>query len=136
MLLKGGGEGVGEAGGVGVAVMDDRHVAQAEVGVGECGDRLGLVEIIGGGAVVAGMVVGAGVAAQVGGQRRGGVGGGDQHEAGFAEDGGCLDGRGRAGCADHADDARVADHRLGGRRAALRACRGSRDRLPCSPCGP
>ena len=67
------------------------------------------------------MIVGSGVAAQIGRQRRRGRGGGDHHQAGLAEDGrGRRRGHG-AGCADHADDAPVADHRLGGRRAALRA---------------
>ena len=111
-------ERAGEPRRVGVAVVDGGHAAQAELVVGEFGDGLCEVEVVAGGAVVAGVVVGAGVAAQVGGERGRGIGGGDHHQAGFAEDGGGDRGGDRAGGADEADDARVAGDGLCGAEAA------------------
>ena len=64
-------------------------------------------------------MVGIGVAAKVGGQRRGRIGGRDHHQAGVAEDwrsGGGSDGAGRA---DDADDSGVADHRIRGGTSAF-----------------
>ena len=68
-----------EGRGVRVAVVDGRHAPQAQFTVGKVGDRLGLVEVVVGDAEVAGVVVGVGVASEVGREQRRRVGRRDHH---------------------------------------------------------
>ena len=111
------GEGRGRGGGVGVAVVDGRHPAQTELFVGEAGHGQRPVQGVVGDPVEAGVVVGAGVAGQVRGERGGDDGRGYGHQAGVADDRGDAGGGHRAGGADDADDLGVGG-RGGGRGAA------------------
>ena len=69
-VLKVGGEGLGHARGVRAAVVDHRHLTQAELAVGEPGHGQRSVEVVVGRAVEAGVVAGRGVAPQVRGEER------------------------------------------------------------------
>ena len=101
-----------EASGVDVAGVDHGRGAEPLLLAEEQRHGLALVQVVVGGAVVALDVVLAGVAGQVGGQRRGGVAGRDQNHPRIREQGRRLDGRRRARRADHADHAAVRNDRL------------------------
>ena len=103
-----------------IAVVDRAHAAQAELLIGETGHGAGLVQVVIREAVVAGALVGAGVACEVGRQGRRGVRWRDHDEAGLADDPrGCASGH-RARCAHGSGDPRVARHGLGGKASAVR----------------
>ena len=100
--------------------MNDSHVAQAEVVVGERRDRLSLVKVVVGRAVIACMVLGSRIAPQVRCQRRRRIRSRDQNQPRLAQNRRRLHCRRRTRSADYPHYAPVAHNRARRRRAALR----------------